>query len=159
MRTFTRFHVLVFSAVCSIVYVGWVLPSLQVRGRVQKAFAGSQRRIVVFGDSWSDTGEYRIDIPPESPQATLSRPLWTEALCKEVGSAVTTPPACTSLTSQLLCDEIDNFARSSGASSFKEHPDAVLDTDILANVTQRLPEDSAFLAELKTQVHQWIAFE
>lgn len=87
MRTVTRFHVLVFCAVCTVVYIGWVLPSLQVPGRVQKAFSGSKRRIVVFGDSWSDTGDYRVQIPAKNPQHNISRPLWTEALCKEVRRA------------------------------------------------------------------------
>ncbi|KAB2579794.1 putative lipase gdsl protein [Lasiodiplodia theobromae] len=142
MRTVTRFHVLVFFAVCTIAYIGWVLPSLQVQSRVQKAISGSQRRIVVFGDSWSDVGTYHIDIPAKNPQHNISRPLWTEALCKE-----------------LLCDDINNFARSSGASNFFEQPDAVLDTEILANVTNQHPENHKFLADLKKQVQQWISFE
>ncbi|OJD35943.1 lipase gdsl protein [Diplodia corticola] len=142
MRTITRFHVLVFCAVCTVVYIGWVLPSLQVQSRVQKAFSGSQRRLVVFGDSWSDVGTYHVDIPALNPQHNVSRPLWTQALCKE-----------------LLCDDINNFARSSGAANFIDHPDAVLDTDILANVTNQHPEDQKFLADLKKQVQQWISFE
>ncbi|KAL1635645.1 hypothetical protein SLS56_001698 [Neofusicoccum ribis] len=128
MRTVTRFHVLVFCAVCTVVYIGWVLPSLQVPSRVQKAFSGSKRRIVVFGDSWSDTGDYRVQIPAKNPQHNISRPLWTEAL-------------------------------SSGSQDFKEHPDAVLDTDMLANVTNQHPENHKFLADLKKQVQQWINVE
>lgn len=142
MRTLTRFHALVFFAICTLAYMGWVLPSLQIQNRVQKAFSRSQRRIVVFGDSWSDTGDYRVQIPAKNPQHNISRPLWTEALCKE-----------------LLCDEIDNFARSSGSQDFKEHPDAVLDTDIMANVTNQHPDNQKFLADLKKQVQQWINFE
>lgn len=84
MRTITRFHVLVFFAICTVVYIGWVVPSLQVRSRVQKVFTGSKRHIVVFGDSWSDTGNYRVAVPASDPQHNISRPLWTEALCKEV---------------------------------------------------------------------------
>lgn len=84
MRTLTRFHALVFLAICTLAYIGWVLPSLQIQNRVQKVLSRSQRRIVVFGDSWSDTGEYRVQIPSNNPQHNVSRPLWTEALCEEV---------------------------------------------------------------------------
>jgi hypothetical protein len=46
-------------------------------------------RLVVFGDDWSDNGEYRVSPPPKS--TTRNRDpdrgtIWTEALCKEVNN-------------------------------------------------------------------------
>ncbi|KAF2141236.1 uncharacterized protein K452DRAFT_36964 [Aplosporella prunicola CBS 121167] len=136
MRTLSRFHALAGLAVCCMLYVGWIVPSLHVRTRVAKALDGTKRRVVVFGDSWSDTGEYRVAVPATGRgQQNASRPLWTEALCSE-----------------LVCDYIDNFARSSH--------DAVLDVDVFANATGAgRPDDGRFVADLKAQVQQWLAFE
>ena len=46
------------------------------------------RRLVAFGDSWSDNGQYPIDPPPEDQvfaRDALQGQIWTDWLCAAVG--------------------------------------------------------------------------
>ncbi|KAF7720007.1 Uncharacterized protein PECH_008125 [Penicillium ucsense] len=78
LRLFNRFYTLCALAVCTILYSAWVLTSRTLR--TAQPFAGLQfrtapsfdRRLVVFGDSWSDRktveGQGRV---------------WTDWLCEQ----------------------------------------------------------------------------
>jgi hypothetical protein len=80
-----------------LTYSAWIYPSLQVRTRLTKVWTGTSRKLVVFGDSFSDTGAHTGTIPKASI-ATNDEPdgiKWSEVLCKEVSDA-------TILTSLLL---------------------------------------------------------
>jgi hypothetical protein len=87
MRFLTRVHVCVAMTTVFILYFSWIQPSLHIQARIQKAWQGSSHRIVVFGDDWSDVGEYRVAPPPESTVRDRDPDrgkLWGEALCEEV---------------------------------------------------------------------------
>ncbi|KAK7525085.1 uncharacterized protein IWZ02DRAFT_375012, partial [Phyllosticta citriasiana] len=57
------------------------------------------------------------------------------------------------------CDSIENYARSSGSFDFKAHPDALVDTDVVANVTNQNPSNAKFKADFGMQVQRWINSE
>ncbi|KAF2760516.1 hypothetical protein EJ05DRAFT_498480 [Pseudovirgaria hyperparasitica] len=134
MRPLRRLHIVVACAFFFILYLGWVWPSLEVKTRLQKVFSGSARRIVVFGDDWSDIGTSPIAAPrPESVliREPASGKIWTESLSKK-----------------LLCDTIDNFARDG---STIEHKDAT--------ANGRPAASSGRHVDLEEQVLQWIEHE
>lgn len=100
MRFLSRCSVIIALAVTLILYLGWVIPSTRQYTQWQKSWSGSVRRIVTFGDSWSDTGRYILNGPPpgyEPIRHPAGGPVWPEALCQEVclhapcASAVTDP--------------------------------------------------------------------
>lgn len=83
----TKFHAIAALGIASILYFAWVYPSLHVKSHLVKTWAGTSRRIVVFGDSFSDTGVYLIDPPKENQQAIrdpAAGQRWTETLCEKV---------------------------------------------------------------------------
>ncbi|OCL06147.1 hypothetical protein AOQ84DRAFT_399180 [Glonium stellatum] len=145
MRFLTRVHVLSALGICSILYFGWILPSLHITTRINKVWSGSSHQLVVFGDDWSDIGEYRIS-PPDEASAPIRDAdqggLWTEVLCKE-----------------LVCDYIDNFARSALPSKDGGISGALVDNDVYMNATSHNKTDTKPLADFKMQVQQWINFE
>ena len=87
MRFFTRFSAIVGVSLCSILYLVWFLPTSSVKKELQNAWSKSPRRLIVFGDSWSDNGAYPIDSPPKA-LLPLRDPaqgkVWTEWLCTAV---------------------------------------------------------------------------
>ncbi|KAF2005316.1 hypothetical protein P154DRAFT_357683 [Amniculicola lignicola CBS 123094] len=145
MRFLTRLHVLFLMAIVFILYFNWVQPSLHIQARIQKAWKGSSHRIVVFGDDWSDTGVYRVS-PPTNAALRDRDPdrgeVWTEALCRE-----------------LICDQIDNFARSVQASGDKSSIGSLLSSDIHGNTTVGIVGAVTPLFDFYTQVQQFINFE
>jgi hypothetical protein len=86
-RLLTKIHIIAVLGIASFVYFGWIYPSLHVKSRLVKAWSGSSRRIIVFGDSFSDNGEYLID-PPDAKERPVRDPAegprWNEVLCEEV---------------------------------------------------------------------------
>lgn len=82
---------------CSVVYLTWFLPAYSVKnklGRLLPTFSirkeanthwdSNPRRLIVFGDSWSDNGHYPVDQPlrdqiPSREEAQGK--VWTEWLC------------------------------------------------------------------------------
>lgn len=118
---------------------------MHIKTRVQKAWKGSVHQLVVFGDDWSDIGEYRISPPESSSIPTKDSDqgeLWTEVLCNE-----------------LVCDYIDNFAQSQPSSKDEVKTGALVSNDIYANATSPNKTEFVPLADFKTQVQQWINFE
>ena len=83
----TKIPVIAALGIVSILYFSWIFPTLHVKSRLVKTWAGTTRRIVVFGDSFSDTGVYLID-PPKEDDRPIRDPeagqRWTESLCEEV---------------------------------------------------------------------------
>ncbi|KAF2089626.1 hypothetical protein K490DRAFT_21256, partial [Saccharata proteae CBS 121410] len=148
MRFLSRCSAVVAIAVTLILYIGWVAPSTRQYTQIQKAWQGSVRRLVVFGDSWSDTGRYILNGPPpgfEPIRHPLSGPVWTEALCGE-----------------LLCDSIDNYARSLPpkiAEYYTETVEAVLDNAVFANATSSHNFTDFALRDLQQQVRDFVKLE
>lgn len=83
----TKIHVIAALGISSVLYFSWIYPTLHIKSHLVKTWAGTSRRIVVFGDSFSDTGVYLID-PPKEEEKPVRDPAagqrWTEALCEEV---------------------------------------------------------------------------
>ncbi|KAF2116912.1 hypothetical protein BDV96DRAFT_598743 [Lophiotrema nucula] len=145
MRFLTRLHALAAVTVISILYFSLVRPSLHIQTRIQKVWQGSPRRLVVFGDDWSDTCTYRVSPPPKSTirhRDPDQGELWTEALCEE-----------------LLCDDIDNFARSKPQNVEYDTIGSVVDSDIFANATAGTRKQTLALFDFKAQVQQFIQYE
>jgi hypothetical protein len=90
MRFITRLHVCAAAALITILYFTWRRPSTAyLKDNLQRVWKNSPRRIVVFGDDWSDTGEYRMSPPPK--ESTRDRnaaqgDIWVETLCKEASA-------------------------------------------------------------------------
>ena len=64
------------------------LPSKIVQTEVKPNSNNSPRRLIVFGDSWSDNGQYPIDPPPREQipiRDEAQGRVWTEWLCSSVG--------------------------------------------------------------------------
>ena len=96
----TGFTVILAIGICSIIYLTWFLPGFSVktglerfiptesaRPEVEIHWDESPRRFIVFGDSWSDNGQYPIDPPPKElmPERDEARgKVWTEWLCAAV---------------------------------------------------------------------------
>jgi hypothetical protein len=83
----TKINVIAAFGLVSFFYFSWIYPTLHVKSRLVKTWAGTSRRIVVFGDSFSDTGVYLIDPPEEDKKPirdSAAGQRWTEALCEEV---------------------------------------------------------------------------
>ena len=87
MRLFSRFTAIVAISVGSILYLAYTLPSFNVKVQIKNAWTTSPRRLIVFGDSWSDNGDYPID-PPSGKFFPSREPaqgkVWTEWLCQAV---------------------------------------------------------------------------
>lgn len=87
MRFLTRLHTCVAAVVVLLLYFSWTRSSLHIQSRIQKAWRGSARRVVIFGDDWSDVGQYRMAAPPSAfsrdrdPDQGV---FWPETLCEEV---------------------------------------------------------------------------
>lgn len=85
---------------CSILYLTWFLPAFSVktgldrwipkasnRTEPQVHWDKSPRRLIVFGDSWSDNDQYPIDPPPKDQLPTREEAqgkVWTEWLSSAV---------------------------------------------------------------------------
>lgn len=82
---------------CSIIYLTWFLPAFSVKTKLGRLFPtvsgdvesqthlnSTPRRLIVFGDSWSDNGRYPIDPPSKDQIPTREEAqgkVWTEWLC------------------------------------------------------------------------------
>ncbi|KAL6717409.1 hypothetical protein ACLMJK_005324 [Lecanora helva] len=162
------FAVIITISACSIFYLTWFLPAFSVRNsldqllpaqpiptRAQIHWNNDPRRLVVFGDSWSDNGQYPVDPPPKNliPDWEEARgKVWTEWLC-----------------STISCTHHDNFARSLPYLWDSKYSGPFVDSDLLnasmrniTNTNNALSTNSDLgepLADLKTQVQQWLRFE
>lgn len=89
MRFFSRFTAIVAVCMCSVLYLVYMFPSFSVKNEFKNAWSKSPRRLIVFGDSWSDNGDYPID-PPSKDLLPLrddaQGKVWTEWLCQAVCS-------------------------------------------------------------------------
>ncbi|KAK7548628.1 hypothetical protein IWX49DRAFT_589701 [Phyllosticta citricarpa] len=148
MRFLSRCSVIIALAVTIILYLGWVIPSTRQYTQFQKSWSGSVRRIVTFGDSWSDTGRYILNGPPpgyEPIRHPASGPVWPEALCQEI-----------------LCDSIDNYARSLPPQVTQYYTDtvgAVLDNAVFQNATASHNFTDFALRDLQQQVRDFVKME
>ncbi|KAF2268180.1 hypothetical protein CC78DRAFT_488842 [Lojkania enalia] len=145
MRFIARLHVLAAAAIVTIFFISWWRPSLNIQGRILKAWRRSSRRLVVFGDGWSDTGDYCVSPPPKSTVQHKDPDrggLWTEALCEK-----------------LACDGIDNYARSIPSNLEVPTIGSVVDSDILTNATFSKRNRTLTVFDFKAQVQQFIDFE
>lgn len=91
MRSLSRLHR------CAVVVVLFTISffyherSKGLNSTLHHTWQGTVYRIVVFGDDWSDTGNYRVSLPSQA--STIARhpeqgKLWTEILCTEVSQVL-----------------------------------------------------------------------
>ncbi|KAL8710308.1 MAG: hypothetical protein Q9220_005078 [cf. Caloplaca sp. 1 TL-2023] len=133
------------ACLCGILYLAWYLPTTNVNYELKTAWSDAPRRLIVFGDSWSDNGIYPIKPPlkqrwPEREEAQGL--VWTEWLC-----------------SAIKCNHHDNFARSLPASPTADLKGAVVDASVLNRTLAPEHGDLIMLSDLKAQVSQWLRFE
>ncbi|KAL8952912.1 MAG: hypothetical protein Q9222_001202 [Ikaeria aurantiellina] len=151
------------ACVCSIFYLAWYLPTINVKYELKTAWSDAPRRLIVFGDSWSDNGNYPIDSPSKQlvPVREESQGLvWTEWLCYAVRSHCDDGPDGGSLTGhQIKCNHHDNFARSLPSVPATDLKGAVIDGDVLNRTLAAEHGDVTMLSDLKTQISQWLRFE
>ena len=88
MRFVTPFTAIVGLSFCSILYLFCFLPTAsKLDNELPNVWNKSPRRLIVFGDSWSDNGEYPVD-PPSKALLPSRDPaqgnVWTEWLCMGV---------------------------------------------------------------------------
>lgn len=65
-----------------------LLPTISVKTQLKLHWNDSPRRLIVFGDSWSDNGQYPINPPPREKAPTrddAQGKVWTDWLCSSVG--------------------------------------------------------------------------
>ena len=65
-----------------------LLPGISVNTEIKLHWNDSPRRLIVFGDSWSDNGQYPINPPPREQAPTrddAQGKIWTDWLCSSVG--------------------------------------------------------------------------
>ena len=90
---------------CSVLYLTIFLPGFSVKTELarllpkptsepqsQVQWDASPRRLIVFGDSWSDNGQYPIDAPPRDQMPSREEAqgkVWTDWLCSAVGRLCT----------------------------------------------------------------------
>jgi len=147
LRYRTRVHLLIVLVVFTFLYFSFVVPSLRVSNQLYKAWP--QRRIIVFGDSFSDTNPYFVD-PPDDDLRPIRDPnegkRWTEVVCDE-----------------MLCDSLENYARSSPATHNWARTGAVIhngifrDAALNSNISNF--RSTELLPDLGMQVQQWIRYE
>ncbi|KZF19916.1 hypothetical protein L228DRAFT_31344 [Xylona heveae TC161] len=143
MRFFTRFYALIGAAFCCALYIAWVLPSLKVPARAQRLWTGQPRRLVVFGDAWSDDGVYPMKAPlegPISPTDAKRGKVWTQWL------------------SSSLHAQHDNYARALADSYYNNSYDgAVVDNDRLMRLRYTNDTTAEQVPDLKSQVEHWLS--
>ncbi|KAF2654084.1 hypothetical protein K491DRAFT_601560 [Lophiostoma macrostomum CBS 122681] len=145
MRFVTRLHACIFATILFIAYFSWFQPSVEFQTRLQKVWKDHSHRVVVFGDDWSDVGEYRMAPPPKSTIRDKDPDrggLWTETLCKE-----------------LVCDWIDNFARSVPSNVEIATIGSLVDGAVYAKATTGKRNETLALFDFGAQVRQFLDFE
>ena len=162
MRLFTRFTAISGLCICTLLYLVRYLPSLGVKTELKNHWSKRPRRLIVFGDSWSDDGEYPIDPPREELRRTrdpAQGKVWTEWLCSyvSISDELSRFRILTSL--QINCIHHDNFARSLPFSWVEGYRGAVVNSDLLNSTTSSEKTGAEPLADLRTQIDQWIRYE
>jgi len=87
IRFLTRLRVYAALSTILILYITLWYPSTRIQNSIRISWRKTPRRVIVFGDDWSDTGKYRMAPPPSGTmrdRSTASGVVWTETLCKEV---------------------------------------------------------------------------
>ena len=67
-----------------------LLPASSFEPNEQTQWSANPRRLIVFGDSWSDNGQYPIDPPPKDQMPKRKKAqgkVWTEWLCSAVSQS------------------------------------------------------------------------
>ncbi|KAF1852141.1 uncharacterized protein K460DRAFT_269588 [Cucurbitaria berberidis CBS 394.84] len=143
MRILSRLHACAGATFLLFLYFIWLQYSTYIDNSTQANWPGKAHRIVVFGDDWSDTGNYRVSPPPQSWVGTRDPDrgeVWVETLCKE-----------------LTCDTIDNFARSLPETA---SAGSMVDADVSAQATSRNSNDGIVTSfDFKTQVRQFLTYD
>jgi len=159
MRSFTKTHVCI-AAVTLVVLFVHRQSNIGFGGSVKNAWHGSGYRIVVFGDDWSDNGNYRVSPPDRSSVVARDSDrgeVWTETLCKEVSKRPRAREGSGANTLQLNCPAVENFASSLPVTANNTTVGALIDSDVYAQARDRPGEDNVI--DFKTQVQQYLAYE
>ncbi|KAL9603133.1 MAG: hypothetical protein Q9219_001336 [cf. Caloplaca sp. 3 TL-2023] len=164
IKLLTRSHGAIAVCACSILYLTYYFPTVSVRHELRSAWSNAPRRLIVFGDSWSDNSIYPADSPPKNllpVKEEAQGPVWTEWLCLAVsGSSGYMPAVSSPLTAgQIKCNHHDNFARSLPSPVTTDLRAAVVDGAVLNRTFAAEHGEIPLVSDLKTQVAQWLKFE
>ncbi|CAO2651063.1 Nn.00g093600.m01.CDS01 [Neocucurbitaria sp. VM-36] len=144
MRLLSRLHVCAGATILFILYFVWLQRSTYINNSIQTIWRAKTQRIVVFGDDWSDTGNYRVSPPPQSLKATRDPDrgdVWVETLCKE-----------------LACDTIENFARSRPSETASVG--SLIDSGVYAQASTGKSNGYRVTSfDFKTQVRQFLTYD
>ncbi|KAF1940663.1 hypothetical protein EJ02DRAFT_445334 [Clathrospora elynae] len=147
MRFISRLHACAAASVLMIVCFTWRSHSAYFENTARAAWRGNTRRVVVFGNDWSDTGSYRVAPPTRAaivPRDPDRGQVWVETLCRE-----------------LMCNTIDNFARSKQSNAEAATVGALVDSTIWAQVTAEKSNNGTLnsSSDFKTQVGNYLAYD
>ena len=160
-----------FSGPSATSNLGRLLSSVSFKTNGTPHWNDSPRRLIVFGDSWSDNGQYPINAPSREqfaiPDDAQGR-VWTNWLCSSV-SFCCTPGDQLLIYMQINCTHHDNFARSLRNAWDNRHSGAVVDSVLLNSTMSNIMLSNSTsitdielaepLADLKTQIQHWLEFE
>ena len=180
----TSLAAVVVVSLCSILYLTLFPPGYSIKTRLERLVPSrsvktglklrwndSPRRLIVFGDSWSDNGQYPIDPPPREQvplRDDAQGKIWTDWLCSSVRLWIL-PGDRLLMCHQISCAHHDNFARSLPHAWDNRYTGAVVDSNLLRTTMSNttLSNSTAItdvelaepLADLKAQVQHWLTFE
>lgn len=189
-KGFSRFAGLtavISTGLCSLLYLIYFSPRQSLKIEVQTflsspltkpegkghlQWSNRPRRLIAFGDSWSDNGHYPID-PPSADQVAIPDkargPVWTEWLCSEVYDPDQFGSAQVLTGIEMSCAHHDNFARAMMYSWTTGSRESLIDNSILNSTWMNVsttghpsfhPQDLGEpIEDLKTQIQQWLRFE
>lgn len=160
MRFVSRLHLCAVATILMVLYFTCIHPSVYIESSVQAIWRSNARRIVVFGNDWSDTKKYRVSSPPRSeraPRDADSGEVWVETLCREVNINQKYTQA-TSNNIQLACDVLDNFARSLPSNAGTADVGSLLDSSVFEQAKGAKSNGIQMPADFKTQVEHFVTY-
>ena len=165
MRTFARLHLLGAFAVFTLVFVLYSASSSRLTTQIHKTFSSQARRLVVFGDFHSDTATYAVNKPKKGytyERHEAQGLPWTALLADEVRhGAFLAPQKFRANPTQLLCDGVNNFARSYPTTHTGVQAAAMVDNGLVVNMTNLNTSKPIWtpLSDFRDQVKEWAEFE
>lgn len=91
MRPISKVYACAAAVSLLIIYFLFQQPSAGISFSIHSSPRKDMRRIVIFGDDWSDTGTYQVTrhiLSSAGPRDPDRGEQWTETLCKEASKSI-----------------------------------------------------------------------